>query len=229
MHNEEPRIPSEGTTTSGHGLGLWVPVALFAWAYFLHIDPLPFRNPTSPQQVPAWAIDTNTVRQRQRDPEYKVGGFTFDCQECHKMWPKSDMTKVNGKVHAEIELRHGINRRCLNCHHSENRDALVDDAGGEISWNDPQLMCGKCHGPVYRDWQHGAHGRSEGYWDTSRGSQLRRQCVECHDPHRPPFPPLHPAPGPETLRMGRQDFVSHEEVHDPLHPNSQSQAGEANH
>lgn len=60
------------------------------------------------------------------------------------------------------------------------------------------------------------HGRTNGYWDTSRGEQSRRKCIECHDPHQPPFPPMRPAPGPETLRMGPQGPGGHGEVRNPL-------------
>jgi len=222
MRSEELPVSAEDTRIAGRGLGLSVAVALFALACSLYISPISFQNPTTPQHIPAWAIDTTTVRHRRASPQLQVGAFTYGCQECHQMWPDSDKLKLNGKLHQDTQLHHGINRRCLNCHHPENRDAFVDDAGEEISWNDPHLVCAKCHGPVYRDWQHGAHGRSEGFWDTSRGGQVRRLCVDCHDPHRPPFPPLHPAPGPNTLREGRQDFVSHEEVYDPLHPSSGS-------
>jgi formate-dependent nitrite reductase cytochrome c552 subunit len=97
-----------------------------------------------------------------------------------------------------------------------HRDAFVDDAGGQIAWNQPQLLCAKCHGPVYRDWQAGSHGRANGYWDLSRGEQTRRKCIECHDPHSPPFQALKPAPGPNTLRMGAPFAPSHGGVRDPL-------------
>jgi hypothetical protein len=93
---------------------------------------------------------------------------------------------------------------------------FVDDFGGEIPWDQPQRVCAKCHGPVYRDWQHGSHGRTNGYWDARRGVQTRRRCIECHDPHQPPFPPLSPAPGPNTLRMGSRHAGRHVAAPDPL-------------
>ena len=118
--------------------------------------------------------------------------------------------------HSDVHMAHGINKRCLNCHHAVNRDAFADDYGKEIPWDQPQLLCAKCHGPVYRDWQHGVHGRSNGYWNQSRGKQTRLKCVECHDPHRPPFPPMHAAPPPNTLRMGPQNFPDQNRARDPL-------------
>lgn len=90
------------------------------------------------------------------------------------------------------------------------------------------MVCAKCHGPVYRDWQNGSHGRINGYWDRSRGPQTRRRCIECHDPHAPPFAPLAPAPGPSTLRMGAPSGGPMEEHHDPLRVHARSRtSGEA--
>ena len=89
-------------------------------------------------------------------------------------------------------------------------------SGGEIPWDQPQLLCAKCHGPVYRDWQHGSHGRTNGYWDASRGKQTRRKCIECHDPHRPPFPALQPAPVLTRCVWGRTEQADHAGAHNPL-------------
>jgi predicted CXXCH cytochrome family protein len=88
--------------------------------------------------------------------------------------------------------------------------------GQAIPYDQPQLLCAKCHGPVYRDWQHGSHGRTNGYWNASMGPMERRKCTECHDPHQPPFPPMTPAPGPHTLRMGNQSPAEHLPEDDPL-------------
>ena len=61
-------------------------------------------------------------------------------------------------------------------------------------------MCGSCHGPTYRDWEAGVHGRTSGYWDRSLGPMDRKACVNCHNPHAPHFPGRPPAPGPHPLR-----------------------------
>ncbi|MHB8866667.1 MAG: hypothetical protein ACYC6N_30270 [Pirellulaceae bacterium] len=113
-------------------------------------------------------------------------------------------------------MAHGINSRCLNCHHEANREAFVDDYGNEIPWDQSQLVCAKCHGPVYRDWQHGSHGRINGYWDRSRGEQIRLKCIECHDPHNPRFPSLASAPGPRTLRVHPHEHGPHSDFRNPL-------------
>jgi hypothetical protein len=202
-------------------LTLWVPLTLLACAVVLVLDPVPFVNPVpAAVPVPDWATNTNPVRQPKLKPEYLAAGFTYLCSDCHRIIPSPKETQRRLTQHTEVELNHGINTRCFNCHHPANRDSFVDDFGQEIPWNQPQLLCAKCHGPVYRDWQHGSHGRINGYWDLSRGLQTKRRCIECHDPHQPPFAPMKPAPGPNTLRMGPQGPPAHEGRRDPLRVHS---------
>jgi hypothetical protein len=153
---------------------LWVSAALFVFAAVLAFRPFPYVSAvTQPVAVPAWATDTTPVRQPRLRPEYTAGVFQYRCSECHHIIPSPIETSRTLTQHTEIQLEHGINTRCFNCHHRTNRDAFVDDYGREIPWDQPQLLCSKCHGPVYRDWQHGSHGRSNGYWDKSRGTQTR--------------------------------------------------------
>lgn len=195
----------------------WVPVALLVFAGVLALQPFPFASPVADATlVPAWATDTTPVRQPRLRPEYAVAVYTYRCSDCHRIIPSPAETDRTLTQHTEIHLQHGINTRCFNCHHRTNRDAFVDDYGGAIPWDQPQLVCAKCHGPVYRDWQHGSHGRTNGSWDVRQGTQTRRRCIECHDPHQPPFPPLAPAPGPHTLRMGPPEYGRHAAGHDPL-------------
>ena len=207
--------------------GLLVCTALFAFAVILAFNPLPFHSPAAPPvAVTAWATDISPVRHVKPTPEYQAGVFFYRCSDCHKILPPRASNAVRTVAqHREIVLKHGINTWCLSCHHPENRDAFVDERGGEIPWDRSELLCSKCHGPVYRDWQHGAHGRTNGYWDKSRGEQTRRTCIECHHPHQPPFPPMHPAPGPNTLRMGPQGDESHPAGRNPLQLSRQMDTG----
>jgi hypothetical protein len=191
----------------GRVRAILVPLTLLALAGLLWAGPWSFVSPVRPPtDVPAWAVDTAPVRHPTLRPEITLAGFTYGCSDCHKLFPSPPETTRSLTQHRDIELKHGINTRCFNCHHRTNRDAFVDDWGREIPPNQPQLLCAKCHGPVYRDWLHGSHGRTNGYWDKRQGPQQRRKCIECHDPHQPPFPPMPPAPAPNTLRMGNQRF-----------------------
>lgn len=185
-------------------------------------NPLPFHSPVSEAVVvPPAVTDPTPVRRPKLEPSYQVAVYTYRCSECHSIiTPRAGESYRTATQHREIQLEHGINTSCFNCHHPSNRDVFVGDDGVEIPWDQPYLLCAKCHGPVFRDWQHGAHGRTNGYWDTSRGSQTRRRCIECHDPHRPPFPALQPAPAPHALRAGAPGEVEHTASHNPLRLNS---------
>jgi hypothetical protein len=122
-------------------------------------------------------------------------GWTYNCMECHKLIPARwhyDDRPVN--EHKDIKLEHGNNRFCLNCHHPTNRNVFVDYEGSEIAQVDVVLLCAKCHGPIYRDWQAGAHGRQNGFWNAARGDKTKLRCIQCHDPHRPQFQPMKPLP-----------------------------------
>jgi hypothetical protein len=123
-------------------------------------------------------------------------GWKYDCMECHRMlkarW-HHDRPLVE---HRDLVLEHGANRFCLNCHHATNRNAFVDYDGSEIAEQDVVLLCGKCHGPIYRDWKRGIHGRQNGSWRVPAADRDRLRCIQCHDPHRPAFRALRPEVGP---------------------------------
>ena len=197
--------------------GWWIPAALLAFAVTTVVVRFPFSSPVSEARpTPSWAADPTPVRQPHLQPEYRQAGFSYRCSECHKIIASPAETHRTLTQHRELHLEHGINTRCFNCHHRDNRDAFADDYGNEIPWDQPHLVCAKCHGPVYRDWQHGSHGRTHGSWNAASGMQQRLKCVQCHDPHRPAFQSLAPAPGPNTLRMGAGRSQPHEAEHDPL-------------
>ena len=71
---------------------------------------------------------------------------------------------------------------CLDCHHTTQRNKLVDNFGDPVSIEQPQLLCGKCHGDKLRDWRDGIHGKRIGEW-ASTGKKRWFTCTECHNPH----------------------------------------------
>ncbi|MCP4487201.1 MAG: hypothetical protein GY820_07775 [Gammaproteobacteria bacterium] len=132
------------------------------------------------------------------------------------------------KMHQDIvpdsmDLQHGRGAMwCLNCHSAENRTRLIDHFGNEISFNQPQKLCGKCHGQVYRDWRDGIHGKRIGMWKTS-GKKRWWTCTECHNPHdvqqgmrNSGFAQLQPEPAPALPKgMANTDHEKHAEHGDP--------------
>jgi hypothetical protein len=98
-----------------------------------------------------------------------------------------------------LELKHGKGAIwCLDCHSATNRSKLISHkVEEEISFNQPQKLCGKCHGPVYRVWREGIHGKRIGMW-TKGGKKRWWVCTECHNPHdvEPPYKQIPPEPAP---------------------------------
>lgn len=119
-------------------------------------------------------------------------GWAYNCMECHTLLAARWHYDRPVTEHFDLRLDHGSNRFCLTCHHPANRNAFVDFDGTEISERDVAQLCGKCHGPTYRDWRAGAHGREQGFWKVSFGEKTRLLCIECHDPHRPKIQPVRP-------------------------------------
>jgi hypothetical protein len=133
----------------------------------------------------------------------------FDCYACHEKGKPPPIRYdeqqkiIIPKEHEDIKMGHGSHDRnnlCYNCHNEQNLVTLQVRDGHELKFDNSPPLCGSCHGPTYRDWEAGAHGRTSGFWDTKRGGIQRLQCVNCHNPHAPRIPTRAPAPGPHTLR-----------------------------
>jgi len=133
------------------------------------------------------------------------------CETCHdgKMvpYPKSTKPRLISMhqdiVENSLKLMHGHGALwCLNCHSSRNRNNLVDRQGNEFSFNQPQKLCGSCHGENYIDWRKGVHGKRIGSWQTG-GKKRWWVCTECHNPHTVQasrFNRLKPEPPPPLPR-----------------------------
>lgn len=133
----------------------------------------------------------------------------FDCYACHeKAKPPPIRFDANQKIiipkeHANIAMGHGSHDRnnlCYNCHNEANLLTVQVRDGRELKLSDSVPLCGSCHGPTYRDWEAGAHGRTSGYWQRTAGKPVRLACANCHDPHAPRIPTREPAPAPHSLR-----------------------------
>lgn len=157
-------------------------------------------------------VFTNTATARRSGQELKDAGEDvsgMDCYACHEEGKalKLEFNEEGGIVlaedHNDLVMGHGRHRRndnCFNCHNEENLRLLQTRDGRQLELLHSTPLCGSCHGPTYRDWEAGAHGRTGGKWTREAGAFTRRACVSCHDPHSPKFPPRAPAPGPHPLR-----------------------------
>jgi formate-dependent nitrite reductase cytochrome c552 subunit len=155
-------------------------------------------------------LDTATVRRSYADLVRAGEDLSdFDCYACHEKGKPptlrydADQNLIIPKEHADIVMGHGShgrNNNCFNCHNETNLELLQTRDGREVKFADSPVLCGSCHGPTYRDWEAGAHGRISGFWNARLGPAQRKACVNCHNPHSPRFPSRAPAPGPHPLR-----------------------------
>ncbi len=136
------------------------------------------------------------VRGDVRPLEFHRSDFTYQCNECHRSFLTPHGRRQGVAERHYIKFEHGNNDYCFNCHHRTNREAYVAYDGSQIPADAPNLLCSKCHGLVYRDWQIGAHGRRLGFWNTALDDTKQVHCIQCHDPHTPKFEDLSPMPGP---------------------------------
>lgn len=125
-----------------------------------------------------------------RDPE--TGELaSIECATCHGLARESKPASI----HAALGVAHG-DLTCDMCHTRGDRSALHLADGREVPFERAMDLCAQCHGPQTRDYNKGSHGGMSGYWDLTRGPRVRNDCTNCHDPHRPAYPVVDPAPGP---------------------------------
>ena len=123
---------------------------------------------------------------------------TIACSTCHAVRPPNPDNRASSDLdqfHQGLNIAHGMNS-CLSCHDPGNYDALKLADGRKVAFEDSITLCSQCHGPQRRDYDHGAHGGMNGYWDLSRGGRARNTCIDCHDPHVPKYQGAIPMPRP---------------------------------
>ena len=169
-------------------------------------------HPALPHPVPP--VDpqfTNTATVRMSAAELtRTGGDTsgLACSACHdaskpvKLTLDKNDAVILPEEHKDLVMLHGRNNRnnhCFNCHDQSHLEMLRTPDGRQLKIVDSTKHCAGCHGPTYRDWEAGIHGRTSGFWDRKRGAFVKQDCTSCHDPHSPAFPSIKPGPRPNRL------------------------------
>lgn len=156
---------------------IWCQQALSTESY-----PAPQGN-TKDQDIPEFFVPP---------PPFSEG--IFPCSSCHADMAVNTQRRKLEMFHDNITLKHaGARQWCLDCHNAKDRDKLHLIDGELITFEESYLLCGQCHGTIFRDWKAGVHGKRTGEWN---GKKLYRLCVQCHNPHQPHFKPITPKPPP---------------------------------
>lgn len=144
--------------------------------------PVEIRKPSGPPRVSTGLSDPHG------------NDVTVACSTCHMTRQPDHQNKAVrdlDEFHGGMAFSHG-SVSCLSCHNSNDYDSLKLADGSRIEFTDVMTLCAQCHGPQLKDYKHGAHGGMRGYWDLTRGSQIKNNCIDCHNPHSPQFPKMQP-------------------------------------
>ena len=112
---------------------------------------------------------------------------SFSCTECHtKSLDKLKNNKKAKKAHWDIKLAHADKKtmNCATCHSGNDMDNLKSLTNKKIDFNRSYNLCSQCHSKEFDDWKGGAHGKRVGGWAPPR---VIKNCVDCHNPHKPSF------------------------------------------
>ncbi len=170
----------------------------------------PQQHTPPPPDSPAAGATTQLcpviVRKPAGPPTIRTGTFdekgnpvSVACATCHTNRPANPDAKLGNSLtlfHQGLHGRHG-NLSCASCHNPADGYASLRLADGKsVPYTEVMMLCAQCHGPQFRDYEHGAHGGMTGFWDLTKGGRVRNNCVDCHDSHAPKYPTVTPARGP---------------------------------
>lgn len=166
------------------------------------------------REVVGEVFDTTPVRGEVRPLRHRRGSFEYKCSECHNDFTSPRRQNELQGEHADLAARfdHGMNTYCVNCHHQTDRNSYTAIDGSPISSTQPARLCAQCHGPTFRDWEQGIHGRQNGGWNRDNPARSKLLCIQCHDPHEPKFAPMKPDPPTSRTRFDTSDTHHQSEV-----------------
>lgn len=157
--------------------------------------------PANSSKLDATTQYSTTIRKPAGSPQVLTGltdphgnAVTVSCSTCHATRKPNTENKTvadMNEFHSSLKIAHG-KISCLSCHNSNDYDSLKLADGTKIEFTDVMSLCGQCHGPQMRDYEHNVHGGMNGYWDLTKGPRQKNNCVDCHNPHSPQFPKMQP-------------------------------------
>lgn len=152
--------------------------------------------------LPASAVSTQHsvhIRRPSGPPQVSLSGSDphgraarVACSTCHSVrQPNIQNTTAQtlDEFHQGLQVSHG-QLACYACHNPNNVDTLRLADGSPVEYADVMDLCSQCHSQQAASFTHGAHGGMNGFWDLSRGPQIKNNCIDCHDPHAPKFPKM---------------------------------------
>ena len=158
-------------------------------------------TPSSALETDAANQYATTIRKPAGPPQVLTGltdphgnAVTVSCSTCHATRKPNLENKTvadMNEFHGSLKIAHG-KVSCLSCHNGNDYDSLKLADGTRIEFTDVMSLCGQCHGPQMRDYEHNVHGGMNGYWDLTKGPRQKNNCVDCHNPHSPQFPKMQP-------------------------------------
>jgi hypothetical protein len=172
--------------------------------------PLGFFEVLVEPAIEAPSVDTGEV-------DWRGDPISVSCATCHATRAANlDNRGADDldEFHQGLTYAHG-SLSCVSCHNRGDYDTLALADGTSIPYAETITLCAQCHGPQFRDYQHGSHGGMSGYWDRTRGPRVRNHCLACHDAHAPAYPSMFPVAPPndrflESARSPEQAGETHE-------------------
>lgn len=201
---------ANGEKLNGWLIFFFIPALLILSCIFLLLPIFPLQSAAKKSPpIPADLYRVETARGTILENNTIIG----NCHLCHAYWvpiPRSSDTSTPRFAHSDIELNHGRNDRCYNCHMISDRNKYVADDSRAIMPQLPEELCKRCHGLIYNDWQRGTHGKWTGMWNPKQSRDRKTYtCTQCHDPHAPQFKYTTVAPPPIWSKKFIRTKVQH--------------------
>ncbi|MFK7825760.1 MAG: hypothetical protein AB8G05_16525 [Oligoflexales bacterium] len=108
------------------------------------------------------------------------------CKACHEGF---NLSSIKGSEHArshwQINLKHASSEimNCQTCH-LQDEVWKFQAVKSSLDVHQTPSLCAKCHSRQADDWEIGAHGKRAVGWQYERAV---KNCVNCHNPHKPAF------------------------------------------